>query len=249
MVPARFCTGNQTATRTDGLETDGETEGDRWTATDREGQTGDFKPGCTSTCTAPCLAPGHVLAHKNLGSAAVTPPPQHLDQESAGFVHEAASLDPYLGEANMCTVAFQRGFAERIGETHLNWGLKLRACSDALIVNTGYFLYRNDARQQLRAPNTGRRFAETHPLPSETKNFSSLELGSRHSLSCQGANTWQPFGIIKTGHTPQPPPPPRIHRTFLPPLPTLLGNCILCVAAASTSPANHTRSTICLEWR
>lgn len=71
---------------------------------------------------------------------------RYLDPEAIGFVHllyeaalQAASVDPYLSEGDMHTVAFQRGFAEWIGETHLNQGLKLGACSDALIATAGYF--------------------------------------------------------------------------------------------------------------
>lgn len=71
---------------------------------------------------------------------------RYLDLEAIGFVHllheaalQAASVDPYLSEGDMRAVAFQRGFAEWIGETHLNRGLKLRACSDALIATAGYF--------------------------------------------------------------------------------------------------------------
>ncbi len=70
---------------------------------------------------------------------------QHLDLETVGFVHtlreaalQAASVDPYLSEGDMHAVAFQWGFAEWIGETHLNQGLKLKACSDAPIATAGY---------------------------------------------------------------------------------------------------------------
>lgn len=65
---------------------------------------------------------------------------RYLDLEAVGFVHllheaalQAASVDPYLSEGDMHAVTFQQGFAEWIGETHLNQGLKLLACSDALI--------------------------------------------------------------------------------------------------------------------
>lgn len=37
-----------------------------------------------------------------------------------GFVLEAASADPYLSRADVHAVTFQWGFAEWIGETHLN---------------------------------------------------------------------------------------------------------------------------------
>jgi len=63
-----------------------------------------------------------------------------------GFVHQllsaalpATSVDSYLSKGNVCTVTFQWGFAEWIGETHLNLGLKLWACSDSLITTSGYF--------------------------------------------------------------------------------------------------------------
>lgn len=39
----------------------------------------------------------------------------------------------------MHAVTFQRGFAGWIEETHLNNGLKLLACSDALIATAGDF--------------------------------------------------------------------------------------------------------------
>lgn len=88
-------------------------------------------------------------------------------------------------------------------------------------------------------------------LPTKEKSSisSSVELEARHSAlkPCQDANTWQPFGIIKTGHAPQP-PPCSPYPLIPPPLPTLPGNSIHFVAASSTSPANHTYSTICLEW-
>ncbi|KAK5865454.1 hypothetical protein PBY51_019722 [Eleginops maclovinus] len=64
-----------------------------------------------------------------------------LTQRAIGFVpvlHEAAlqaaSADLYLGEGDMREAAFQRGFADWIGETHPNQGLKTRSlfrCSDS----------------------------------------------------------------------------------------------------------------------
>ncbi len=70
---------------------------------------------------------------------------QYLHLEAVCFVHllhevapQAASVDRYLSEGDMHAVAFQRGFAEWIGETHLNQGLKLKAFSDAPIATASY---------------------------------------------------------------------------------------------------------------
>lgn len=106
---------------------------------------------------------------------AVTLHLRYLDLEAVSFVHllheaalQAASADPYLSEGDMHTVAFQRGFAEWIGETHLNQGLKLRACSDALIVTAGYFplllfcVSWERMSELLMATDTGCQPAETH---------------------------------------------------------------------------------------
>ncbi len=135
----------------------------------------------------------------------------------------ATSVDPYLSEGDMHTVAFQRGFAEWIGETHLNQGLKLWACSDALIATAGYFplllfcVSWERLSERLMATSTGnglqKHISHLHfgitNLPPKQNSFmgSSVELETRHSAlkPCQSANTWQPFGIIKTGHAPQPP--------------------------------------------
>lgn len=57
---------------------------------------------------------------------------------AVGFVHllhesvpQASSVDPYLGGGDVHAATFQRGFAGRIGETHLHPGLKLRCCPDS----------------------------------------------------------------------------------------------------------------------
>lgn len=78
--------------------------------------------------------PSAILVHLR----AVTLHLRHPDLKAVGFVLEAASADLYLSRAHVYTVAFQWGFAEWIGETHLNRGLKLQACSDALIATVSY---------------------------------------------------------------------------------------------------------------
>lgn len=167
------------------------------------------------------------------------------DLEAVGFLHEAAlqaaPVDPYLGEGDVASAAFQRGFAERIGETHLNQGLKLRACSDALIATAGYSPLLlccaswERLSELLMATNTHtvcRNTFVTSESETFTKNLpSGTRLPSLGSETSSSANTWQPYGIIKTGHAP-PSPSPRSLAT---------------VSASSTS-ANHTYSTICLEW-
>lgn len=57
-------------------------------------------------------------------------------------VHEAAlqAASVHLSEGGLRAATFQQGFAGQIGETHLNQGLKLGACSDALIATTDFFL-------------------------------------------------------------------------------------------------------------
>lgn len=46
-------------------------------------------------------------------------------------VPQASSVDPYLSGGDVHAATFQRGFAGRIGETHLHPGLKLRCSPDS----------------------------------------------------------------------------------------------------------------------
>lgn len=110
---------------------------------------------------------------------------------------------------DMYTVAFRWGFAEWMGETHLNRGLKVQACSDALIAIVGYFprLFCVSWERLLRASDDNKQ-KHISRLRLSTINLlsqnSSTGTSSLVSKPCQGANTWQPFGIIKTGHTNKP---------------------------------------------
>lgn len=98
-------------------------------------------------------------------------------------------------------------------------GLKLRCSpdSDRWILPSAVVRFNRTAdvhkQKHIRHLHVG-----TRNLPPEqiTTLGSSVEFEQRRSAlkPCQSANTWQPFGIIKTGHAPQ---PPLVHRTLLSP--------------------------------
>lgn len=155
----------------------------------------------------------------------------------------------------MHAATFQRGFAGRIGETHLHPGLKLRCCpdSDRGILPSAVVRFNRTAEVHKQKHTRHVHVRTRNLLPPEhiTSPGSSAAFEQRRSAlkPCHSANTWHPSGIIKTGHAPEPPSFTAPSYPPHPTLPTLPGNSIRSVAASSTSPANHTYSTICLEWR
>lgn len=137
---------------------------------------------------------------------------------AVGFVHllhesvpQASSGDPYLGGGDVHAATFQRGFAGRIGETHLHPGLKLRCCpdSDRGILPSAVVRFNRTAEVHKQKHTRHVHVRTRNLLPPEhiTSPGSSAAFEQRRSAlkPCHSANTWHPSGIIKTGHAPEPP--------------------------------------------
>lgn len=129
----------------------------------------------------------------------------------------------------MHAATFQRGFAGRIGETHLHPGLKLRCCpdSDRGILPSAVVRFNRTAEVHKQKHTRHVHVGTRNLLPPEhiTSPGSSAAFEQRRSAlkPCHSANTWHPSGIIKTGHAPEPPsftapsyppPPPPSQRSL-----------------------------------